>query len=220
IQKVHVNNATSGTYKLWFDANKDGVKVAAEETDPIDFNASAGTVKTRLENLASITTVNVSWSTAGNDRVYTVEFVSPGNDQAQLVGETVDNTGKPTLKGPAENGVLSGNATFDTKVFYNPAIAVVTTQQGVAPTGANPSGTDEQQTVTILNATGGKFKLSCNGAATSKLTYGDADSVVEAALEALPGIGLNNVSVSKSGDTYTVHFIGSLAHTNVASFTG
>jgi len=74
--------------------------------------------------------------------------------------------------------------------------------------------TDEVQTVTVT-ATGGTFTLEYDGQTTSALAYNASAATVATALKALSNIGDNDVSVTKSGTTYTVAFIGALADTNV-----
>jgi hypothetical protein len=75
----------------------------------------------------------------------------------------------------------------------------------------------------VVFATGGSWRLSWNGNFTSSMALGvDADDV-QAALEALPGIGAGNVTVRAYRpfliNTYTVYeieMIGTLAHTNLS----
>lgn len=70
---------------------------------------------------------------------------------------------------------------------------------------------NEVQTVTV-DATGGTFKLSFNGSQTSAIAENAAAAAVRAALEALPSIGVGNVTVTgPAGGPYAVTFISSLA---------
>ena len=80
---------------------------------------------------------------------------------------------------------------------------------------------NEKQVVTITGTpNGGTFKLSYNGDESAAIAHNAANSAVEAALEALDGIGVGNVEVT--GDAFpanpkTVEFKGDLAGTNVAT---
>ena len=149
--------------------------------------------------------VDVSLLTSGNDRIYTVTFINPGNQNvAQLVGDPTN------LKGLDKNGILSANATFDAKLVYSPNATVTTKQQGDATH-------DEQQLLMIASANGGTFKLGFSDTVmTGALTYGDSAATVQTALEGLAGIGAGNVMVAKTGDAYTITFQSALTHTDVA----
>lgn len=76
--------------------------------------------------------------------------------------------------------------------------------------------TNEVQTVQVTG-TGGTFTLDFDGDVTSDIAYNASASAVSAALRALPRIGTGNVSVSLSGDTYTVTFINALAGSDVVA---
>lgn len=64
-------------------------------------------------------------------------------------------------------------------------------------------GTNEVQSIAI-DGTGGTFTLSYGGQATSALAYNATAAVVQAALEALAGIGTGNVSVTKGSTVWTL----------------
>jgi PKD repeat protein len=55
---------------------------------------------------------------------------------------------------------------------------------------------DEQQTVRVTNATGGTFTLSFSGQTTDPLPFNANAGQIDQALEALPGIGANNIQTS------------------------
>jgi uncharacterized repeat protein (TIGR01451 family) len=64
------------------------------------------------------------------------------------------------------------------------------------------------------------FKLSLDGLNfTAPLAKGASASTVQAALAALPGVGTGNVTVTKSGSTFTVKFVKALANTNMPQMT-
>jgi hypothetical protein len=78
---------------------------------------------------------------------------------------------------------------------------------------------NEQQTVTVLNATGGTFTLTYDGQTTAAINHNASATDVSTALINLNNIGSNDVSVTKDGTTYTVTFVGSLGGTNVPALT-
>jgi hypothetical protein len=81
------------------------------------------------------------------------------------------------------------------------------------------AGTAEVQTVTLTGVpTGGDFTLTLDGETTGDIVYNAAASAVEIALEALPGVGSGNVTVTGSaGGPYSVTF--SIAMGNVPQMT-
>lgn len=80
-------------------------------------------------------------------------------------------------------------------------------------------GTPEQQTVTVTGApTGGTFKLAYNGEFTGALAFNASSSVIQAALEGLPEVGLGNVHVTGAGP-YVVSFINDLNGKDIAALT-
>ena len=60
----------------------------------------------------------------------------------------------------------------------------------------NDQKTDEQQTVRVTNATGGTFTLTFDGQTTAPIAYNANGPDIDAALEALPNIGVNDIQVS------------------------
>lgn len=81
------------------------------------------------------------------------------------------------------------------------------------------SATDEVQTVTVADATGGTFTLTFSGQTTAAIAYNATAAAVTSALEALSNIGAGDVGVGRSGSVYTISFMGALADTNVAQLT-
>lgn len=81
-------------------------------------------------------------------------------------------------------------------------------------------GTNEVQTVTLNNATGGTFTLTFSGQTTAAIPYNATAAAVQSALEALSNIGVGDVVVAGSaGGPYTITFQGALGSTNVAQLT-
>ncbi len=79
---------------------------------------------------------------------------------------------------------------------------------------------NEQQTVTITNATGGTFTLTFSGQTTAAIAYNAAAAAVQTALENLSNIAPGDVVVTGSaGGPWTVEFQGVYAATDVALMT-
>jgi len=114
-------------------------------------------------------------------------------------------------------------------------VADLTNYSSIIPVGARFScaghtatytvtaaNSNEVQTVTVTNATGGTFTLSVDGVnATTEIDYDASTAAVKSALAALTAVGgATNVEVTGTpGASYVVEFKGSLAATNVATMT-
>lgn len=70
-----------------------------------------------------------------------------------------------------------------------------------------PVGLDEIQTLTV-SATAGTFTLTFMGVTTAPIPYSANASDVQAALQAIPPVGVGNVSVTGA---FTIEFVGDLA---------
>jgi hypothetical protein len=87
------------------------------------------------------------------------------------------------------------------------------------PSSAPLAGADEVQSVT-LTATGGVFTLSFEGVASSEVPFDASAGEVQAALEALPGLGAGQVVVSgEPGGPWSAQFTGSRAGEDVPELT-
>ena len=88
----------------------------------------------------------------------------------------------------------------------------------------NSQKTDEQQTVRVTNATGGTFTLTFNGQTTAPLPFNASRDAIDAALEALPNVGADNIQVSGSTAVNTnnvnVFFRRALQQSNQNQITG
>ena len=94
----------------------------------------------------------------------------------------------------------------------------------------NDQKTDEQQTVRVTNATAGTFTLTFNGQTTAPIAYNANGPDIDAALEALPNIGVTNIQVSPlptqtnpntvNTTTINVFFRRALQQTDQAQITG
>ncbi|MEQ8852898.1 hypothetical protein [Gimesia sp.] len=78
--------------------------------------------------------------------------------------------------------------------------------------------TNEQQTISLASCSGGTFALGYGEDTTDPIAFNASAATIESELEALPGIGAGNVSVSGSGP-WVVEFTGTLRGTNVDLIT-
>lgn len=110
--------------------------------------------------------------------------------------------------------------TFDVSFLENNANVLGLFYKVATPTPSG-AGVSEVQSVTITGApTGGTFVLVFDDVATTDLAYNATPATVQSALQALPGIGAGNVTVTGSaGGPYTVTFAGSLANQDVTQIT-
>lgn len=95
-----------------------------------------------------------------------------------------------------------------------PYISVVETTAG-----DDDPATDEVQTVTLVNATGGTWTLTYDDQTTTALAYGASAAAVDAALEALSNIGVADVAVVKTLDAYEITFGTALGDANIEMLT-
>ena len=87
---------------------------------------------------------------------------------------------------------------------------------GVATVVPGGAGNEVQQVT--LSASRGTFALRF-GESTGPIAHDAEASDVQAALEALPSIGAGNVSVTRSGQVYTIEFTGALGNQDVPLIT-
>lgn len=84
---------------------------------------------------------------------------------------------------------------------------------GAGSTSVLEAGANAVQMVTVA-ATAGTFALILDGSPTAPIAFDASAAVVQAALAALPGVGVGNVSVTGS---YTVTFVNTLGHSPVST---
>ncbi len=192
IQQVRVVNATAGSFSLI---------VGDSETAALAHDATATQVETALSGIGYTATVAHAFDSATSTRTYTITFTAPAGTNIPDLTANAEPAGGTALTGATDDGVLTRDAQFSVSLFNRPTIAVTTDTEGAA-------GIDEVQKVRILNADGGSFRLAFGGAETADLAYGSGAAAVQSELEGLAGIGAGNVSVAKSGDVYTVTFLG------------
>ncbi len=98
----------------------------------------------------------------------------------------------------------------------SPGVDVITTTEGSG--GLTPI--DEIKTVTITGGpTSGTFTLTLSSDTTASIPFDASAFQLQGLLEALASIGVGNVQVTKTQNVYTLHFMGSLAGTNITSMT-
>lgn len=152
-----------------------------ETTDALAYNATPAQVGSALAALPSVESGDVTVTGSAGD--YTLTF-----------NADLGNVSQVTIDGSA----LTGDP------GTTPNVAVATTTDGVADT------TSEVQTVQVTGAVGGTFTLTLDTETTSALAYNAAPADVQAALEALTGVGSGNVTVTGSAGDYTATFASSL----------
>src|SRR6202021_2973482 len=91
--------------------------------------------------------------------------------------------------GDAVTGPIAYNAT---------ASAVGTALAALSSIGTGTGGTNEQQLVTISNATSGTFTLTYPGQTTGAIAWNAAASAVQTAIQALSNVGAGNATVTGS----------------------
>ncbi len=136
-------------------------------------------------------------------------WVSAAGDQART--QATNLSGTVAVADPDEYDDATPGVSNVTPVSVN----VTTTTPG-------GGGADEVQTVAASPAAiSGTFNLAFQGVNTINLAFDAAAGAVQAALEALPGIGAGNVSVAGTdiNTGYTITFTGALANTDVAQLT-
>lgn len=193
IQRLTVD-ATGGTFTLVF-----GDEITAD----LAFNISAAGLEAALEGLDGIGAGNVEVTKAGS--VYRIAFRGAlGAQHVDLLA--VNDFG--LTNGEGSEDVLN----IDDSGSLLPTVGVLT---GTTLTGLGLPQANEIQSI-VVDATEGAFRLSFEGAQTGDLAFNASAAQVQAALEALDGIGTGNAAVTKNDDVYVVRFQGDLTNTDVS----
>ena len=164
-----------------------------QTTSGIAYNASAAAVVSALEALSNIGVGDVS--------------VTKSRDTLQAQEWTITFTG--ALAAANQNQITINSS----------GVSVMGPKTDIQATDVNgqPATTDEVQTVTLSNATGGTFRLAFGGQVTAPIAYNASAATVESSLEALQAI--DQVTVTGTGP-WTITFAGTHADTNVALLQG
>lgn len=89
-------------------------------------------------------------------------------------------------------------------------------KDGLAGTAASAKKTNEIQTITVTDATGGTFTVTYESVESGPIAWNVSTAQLQSTLEGLSTIGENNVSVTgTAGASYVVEFIGTLAQTSL-----
>ena len=199
---------TSGTFTLTFGANT---------TSAIAYNASAATVQTALNALASITSAGGVTVTGVAGGPWQVVFTTAGAraalsanvDALYPISQATIYTARDGTSELAEIQVISLEcqpAALASSFSDFPAAAVTITE---LQTGS--AGVPTVQLIQINDdAYGGAFTLAFSGAATGAIPYDSSAEDMQAFLEALTSIDAGNVSVTGQSPEWTVTFRGDL----------
>lgn len=209
--------AESGTFTLTFGANT---------TTALAFDASAATVATALNLLASIISAGGVTVTGGAGGPYQVAFVSVGS-RAAITGTldalyplctlenyplregTVDLTEIQLLVIDRQPAALASSWS----ALPSAAVTVETLQGG-------GSGVPEIQRISInADAYDGTFTLAFGAATSAAIRFDATADELLAILEAMSTIGAGNIAVSGASPEWTLTFQGTLTG-NQAAMTG
>ncbi len=92
----------------------------------------------------------------------------------------------------------------------------VSLRDGLAGTALSAKKTNEKQTITVTDATGGTFTVTYATVESGNLPWNLTPAQLQSALEGLTSIGENNISVTgTAGVSYVCEFIGSLGETSL-----
>ena len=198
---------TSGTYTLSF---------GGDTTTALSFNADATTIQTALNLLASI--VSAGGVTVTGLDPFKVVFNNNGA-RAYITADVTLTTPVSVLH---NTRIQTGDgSTKEIQVLrVRESLVAVTNSFSSIPTPSilvtrevtGGSGLNEVQRVEISQiCQGGTINLTFGGDSAS-FVYKATGADVQTALEALPGFGVGNVSVTKINDLiYNITFIGTLA---------
>lgn len=190
--QVIYHDHTGGTFTMSFDGQ--GPTASTNWNDP------ASTVKTRLQSLSNITTVDVDDLTLPSGWTgWRVTFRDPGGESEPLITLTSSLTGGATAAVyEAADGAgwddTSGTVGTEGEDGFNDLLTRfmhVQVNHGAGFDGDATYPQDDPREVQIIyhDATGGNFTLSFDGQGpTSSIVYNALPSVVEAALEGLSNI--------------------------------
>lgn len=166
---------------------------------------------------AQVSTLTLTGITAAGTRwgrgPYNVMATAAGNVAGRLLKEIQPNQHRrvflTTVAPPAATEDCCGLVL--PSPYYGESAAVTAPAQPAC--GQEPS--NEIQSATITGSpTGGTFTLEFDGQVTGALAF-DADAAaIQAALEALPNIGADNVTVTGT-DPFAIEFVGDLAGFNL-----
>jgi autotransporter-associated beta strand protein len=244
VQDVMVSG-TSGTFTIRV-TTPDNVTTT---TQPIAFNATAGTVQTELASLANVGAGNVSvvitasgsgsttyritfQGALGNRNIATVVAAPVGSSPVftQVVTVTQGLAGTVDVQPTSVPNLFTITFTGD---LANADVPQVTAASGTTPgfitarTDSDGNGAETQYLQVV--GSNGTFRLSFRGQTTGVLQFFATAADVENALNALSTIGSpaggfvtvtkSGLSTTAGGAVYTIHFGGTLGVTNLPAIT-
>lgn len=196
-------------------------------SDTFAVGASASTVSTTLNGLASITSDGGVSVTGPDGGPYMVTWDTAGA-RANVIALNVENVW-PTARATTGRRLNGDSNTAEqqflhiepdvmtvTSSFSNSAAAAVT----ITTIQAGSAGVNEIQSVSLENPRpyGGTFTLTFNSLTTPPISYNATAAELQSALEAT--IALGGVSVSGQFPRWVVEFRGPYGSQNVAAMTG
>ncbi|MBL8825996.1 MAG: hypothetical protein JNM18_03365, partial [Planctomycetaceae bacterium] len=205
--------ALANTSGVTVTTTQDGDGLGINEVQAISFSATSGTFTLTFDRDPSVgtdlaITAPLAFNATSGDVQNALQAIAGGS------GVTFTVTGTP-----GNFTATLGHAAFtnfdplaSSSFFSSP----VTGLSATSVQGDNFG--DEQQTLQLMNVTGGSFRLAFNGMTTASIPSSDNAASVQAALEALPTIGTGNVNVTGSAATgFIIRFTGDLGNRDVAS---
>ncbi|MBM81981.1 MAG: hypothetical protein CMJ78_15530, partial [Planctomycetaceae bacterium] len=173
------------------------------ETQQLDFSAGAPTAGTFTLSFGGASSAAIAFDATAGDVQSALEAVAGiGVGNVSVTGGDLPGT-------PVDIEFINQLAATDVSLLMVNNTSLV--------------GTNEVQTLALSgNPTGGTFTLTFGGQTTTAIGFDVTDATVQAALEALSSIGVNNVTVAGGtlpGNTLTITFVGALANMDVAAIT-
>ncbi|MBL8825942.1 MAG: hypothetical protein JNM18_03090, partial [Planctomycetaceae bacterium] len=207
LPQVLVDNSAFTTATATFTQASDNGQF--NESQRIKFNATAGSYALAFGGQS---TGNLAFDS------------SSGTVQAALQGLSTIGAGNVVVTGtPGSFAIYFAGAlgnqnvdsiTIDGTNLIGSAVATATTFADGGNFG------DEQQTIELLNVTGGNYRLVFGRFTTQDIAANASATVVQAALESLPPIGLGNVVAMGDATTgFSIRFTGEQSDRDVAQLT-
>ncbi|EHB44138.1 hypothetical protein MycrhDRAFT_6888 [Mycolicibacterium rhodesiae JS60] len=188
------------------------VKLVDPEGEPLDF--PAGQMFFELETGGEHNAIQEVSVTAANGGVYKLGLGGFMTDPIDYYDATVNPEG---MSGDITDAIEALSTIGAGNVLVHPATLTPVWQINISLN----AGHNEIQEILIdsdqINgANGGSFKVGLGTSVSGLITFGSDADAVKTKIEALPGVGTGNVSVTKiSNWHYRVEFIGALAATDV-----
>ncbi|HKN53260.1 MAG TPA: hypothetical protein VJX66_12195, partial [Amycolatopsis sp.] len=221
-QQISVWNANAGTFTI-----TDGAHSATIKFDLSDLSTALASMS------ADVKIAGDPPGTAPHNGFFTVEFNGASVRGAHVNPLVADPA---RLTGALNNGQLAGDVHFGATIFNNPSSTGVISRQGAAavnirvvdPGSATANGV---QAYDVSGAVGGYYQLQYSFGTIAPFIVEVSNPIsafasaaeVESILADMPLIGgptrAHNVSVSQTGSTYVVVFVGALSNRAINPLT-